>query len=197
MNQEREFIDLLAFDPQTASEFGTPVDSIKGAILLYALPSGHLQASPLNDSLGLCNTPGNRFARQVTENSCALMAILHLLMNEPSGLWTEDPFFLKRLLEIDSPVEAGHFISNCSELYDLHHKYAGFPEEDGEVEEVLYHFVAVLQVNGKVLLFDGRRAKPVVQAAENGENCFASICRVVDRLREDDNIEVLSALALI
>ena len=188
---------MLAFDRQTAAEFGTPVEEVKAAILLYALPPNQHLAAPLQDSFASRNSENCRFARQIIENSCALMAMLHLLMNDSERLWQEDPLLLKRLLEIDSPIDAGTFIAGVEELYDLHHQYAGFPEEDGEVEEVLYHFVAVVpRGDGKVLMFDGRRGEPSEFEGENGDT-FGSICRVVNELKSKHDIEVLSAMALI
>lgn len=200
MIEAREFIDLLAFDRQTAAELGTPVDSVKAAILLYALPASQHEPAPLADSSALKNTSGRvKFARQVIENSCGLMAILHLLMNDAGTLWTEDPLMLKRQLldDIDSPIDAGNFIANVEELYDLHHKYAGYPEEDGQVEDVLYHFVAAVPSSDgrEVVVFDGRRAAPIVIGAE-GRGAFGAICAAVEELKAE-GIEILSALALV
>ncbi len=196
MSEESLFIDLLAFDRETAVSFGTPVDSVKAAILLYSLPESEHHPPPIFDSSSLQNSTKSRFARQVIENSCGLMAILHLLMNGHQQFWLEDPLKLKSLLTIDSPVDAGNFIAGVDEFYDLHHKYAGFPDDDGEDEEVLYHFVAVWprSEDGKVLIFDGRRVAPIELEAPG--DAFEAICRVVEHLKTQE-IEVLSAMALI
>lgn len=177
MLEEHEFIDLYSLDPNTAAEFGIPVDDCKGMILLF--PFGAID----REFEVTKSADGVKFIKQTIENSCCMMALLHILLNNPCTLlnYHQDlPLTVQKLLGHQSlPLE--QVIEESGELKEIHEEMAGSGESEQpeDLENVLYHFVAIIPAaeNGAAWLMDGMQSGPV-KFTGNSLNFFELACKI-------------------
>ena len=160
-----EFIDLYSFDPSTAIEFGIPTDQCKGMILLFPLPS--------DDAISIKSCPSMAheeavFIKQTIENSCCLMALLHLLLN----------------LEKSSSSLPHKIIEESDELKKIHEEFAqigGSPVPEIS-DKVPFHFVSIIpNANEKssIYLMDGRLSGPIKFDIKNDDgDFFEAACKI-------------------
>lgn len=174
-----EFIDLYSFDPSTAVEFGLPVDQCKGMILLFPLGE--------NDHEEYKNIENRdvfpKFIKQTIDNSCCMMALLHILLNNPDELLTESaPKTIKKLLETSDNMEK--IVEESTELEAIHKEMAlgGGTEVPEITDNVLFHFVALIPdtSTGSVWLMDGRRSGPIEFKTTEGISLFESACKIAN-----------------
>ena len=174
-----EFIDLYSFDPSTAVEFGLPVDQCKGMILLFPLGE--------NDHEEYKNIENRdvfpKFIKQTIDNSCCMMALLHILLNNPDELLTESaPKTIKKLLETSENMEK--IVEESTELEAIHKEMAlgGGTEVPEITDNVLFHFVALIPdtSTGSVWLMDGRRSGPIEFKTTEGISLFESACKIAN-----------------
>lgn len=162
LKESFQFIDLFSFDPLTAEEFGIPTDQCKGMILLFPLNEGEEEKviSTKFESAGEIIKP--KFIKQTIDNSCCLMALLHLLLNNSKELLNQSnlPEIIKNLLNSESNNEK--LIENSCELREIHEEIAriGETELPNLDDNVPFHFVALIPFEGSVWLMDGRLDGP-------------------------------------
>ena len=180
MLETLEFIDLYSFDPSTASEFGIPVLNCKGMILLF--PFGAIEQQQ-HDHLETIDSDV-KFVRQTIENSCCMMALLHILLNNPSELlnYHQDlPKTIQTLLESTDSSLLEEIVETSAELKEIHEEMAGEGETDQptDLENVLYHFVAIIPTDNSecAWLLDGMQSGPV-KFKNDSLNFFELACKI-------------------
>lgn len=177
MKESLQFIDLFSFDPSIAVDFGVPVDKFKGMILLFPLPENDKEEPARKlDYSNLSGEP--KFIKQTIGNSCSLMALLHLLLNNPSELLNQSelPQIIKTLLS--SSIGNETQIETSSELKQIHDEIAktGGTDVPDINDNVLFHYVALIPFNGSIWLMDGRRSGPI--EFMNTGNYFETACAI-------------------
>lgn len=206
LKEEYQFIDLYTFDLNSAIEFNVPIDQCKAMILLFPLP---LEAGTTAEKEGDGKDSENdfknqnlKFIKQTVENSCALMALLHILLNNPNELLspTKTPEFIKNIYLLNSDDSSSEFVEKCRDLAELHEEMAlngetNVPSSE-EIVNVPFHFVALIpdeKTNEKtnedeVWLMDGRSNGPIKfknnrkeiisNANSKSRSFFVEACRV-------------------
>ena len=180
-----EFIDLYSFDPSTAIEFGIPTDQCKGMILLFPLPS--------DDAISIKSCPSMAheeavFIKQTIENSCCLMALLHLLLNNPNDLLdlNKTPETIISLLNLEkSSSSLPHkIIEESDELKKIHEEFAqigGSPVPEIS-DKVPFHFVSIspnANEKSSIYLMDGRLSGPIKFDIKNDDgDFFEAACKI-------------------
>ena len=187
---------MFTFDPSSALEFGIPVDQCKGMILLFPLsPNDKGEDRKIsNDS----NSTEPKFIKQTIENSCCLMALLHLLLNNSQELLNEAELpEIMKTLQLKTNTE--NLIETSLELKDIHEEMAkaGGTDVPNIDDNILFHFVALIPFNGAVWLMDGRRASPI--EFKNSESFFDSACKIANEefVQKSDDQTNFAAVILI
>lgn len=201
MKESFEFIDLFTFDPSIAVDFAVPVDQFKGMILLFPLPEeakGEGEGEGEKEGEGGSMSEQPKFIKQTIENSCCLMALLHLLLNNPRELLTEScSEIIKNLQSSSSGNEL--LIENSSELKQIHDEIAKIGETNvPEIDEnVPFHFVSLIPFNGSIWLMDGRRAGPV--EFKSTRNFFETACKIANEefVQKSDDQTNFAAVILV
>lgn len=178
MKDSLEFLDLFSFDPSTAEEFGIPVNQCKAMILLFPLGGENdvEEEKVVTDNW----VERIKFIKQTIDNSCCLMALLHILLNDELLLDVQKaPRVVVKLKESSNGLE--ELIEESEELAKIHKEVAGFGEtnlSESELEDVNFHFVALVPArhSSGIVLLDGRRGEPVFYDGR-GE-FFEMACRV-------------------
>ena len=170
-----QFIDLFTFDPSSAAEFGIPVDQCKGMILLFPLsPNDKAEERAID------NSAGPKFIQQTIENSCCLMALLHLLLNNSHELLKNESDLPEIMKVLQSKSEGNELlIENSVELKEIHESIAkaGGTDVSSLEDDVPFHFVALIPFNNAIWLMDGRRSGPIEFKTFDG--CFFdSACKI-------------------
>lgn len=168
-----EFIDLYSFDPTTAVEFGLPVDQCEAMILLF--PLGENDTEEVKKER-ISSDP--KFIKQTIENSCCMMALLHILLNNPDELLKDDaPEVMRKLLANSTGLE--NIIEESSELESIHKEMAlgGGTEVPDISENVAFHFVALIPSKDNLFLMDGRKSGPI-EYKSDGISFFEAACKI-------------------
>lgn len=175
-----EFIDLYSFDPSTAIEFGLPVDQFKGMILLFPLGNGEEETFVIDDYNSSADTFDLKFIKQTIENSCCMMALLHILLNNPKELLQESkPEIIDKLIE--KKYDLDKLIEGSIELESIHKEMAliGGTDVPKIGDNVPFHFVALIPEKRSIWLMDGRRSNPIeYKNEEKDSTLFEAACKV-------------------
>ncbi|KAF3927140.1 hypothetical protein ABW20_dc0100093 [Dactylellina cionopaga] len=129
------------------------------------------------------NCPHNNvwFANQISENSCASLAMLNILFNSESVALGEELSQFKTFTNLLTPPLKGLCLQNFEFLRKIHNSFARRSEilhnnldtmdsyrnkkstqvEGSSGTETAYHFVAYVPSDGKVWELDGLRRQPV------------------------------------
>lgn len=178
LNEGNEFIDLFSFDPTTAAEFGLPVDQCKAMILLF--PLGENDKEEAKNEGDFFDSP--KFMKQTIDNSCCMMALLHILLNNPKDLLQVDtPEVIKKLLDNSNDLEK--IIEESNELESIHKEMAmgGGTEVPDISDNVPFHFVALIpSKNRSLFLMDGRRSGPIEYKITDEMSFFESACKIAN-----------------
>lgn len=183
LKKQFEFTDLYSFDPETANEFGIPVENVKGMILLFPLPETETKNETKAEANFSESSPPLVFLKQTIENSCCLMALLHILLNNPSELLDIDltPSAIKSLL--NSHNISVELIEESVELKGIHEEMAqsGNTDVPELTDSVPFHFVALIpsspSPSSGLFLMDGRRSGPI-EFKSKEMSFFENACRV-------------------
>lgn len=185
LKDNHEFIDLYSFDPLTAAEFGLPVDQCKGMILLFPLKEDEDLAEYVPNAPNASPSATPKFIKQTIENSCCLMALLHILLNNSEELIDNSkPEAMKKLIE--NKINLEKLIEESKELELIHKEMAliGGTHVPDITDNVQYHFVALIpapsnsSAKSSVWLMDGRRSGPIEFEQEEGTSLFEAACKI-------------------
>lgn len=121
--------------------------------------------------------------RQTIVNACGTIALIHALANNVGSLNLMPNSVLQRFLDATkylNPKERGNQLENNGEISKVHQALAqegqtGVPNIDDDVKN---HFIALVNVDGKLVELDGRKPAPVVHGDTTDENFIRDSFRV-------------------
>jgi len=133
------------------------------------------------------------FMKQTIHNACGTIAVLHALANNEKLLnLPKDSIFKKFLNETRdmTPYERGKHLEDSMEIGTLHEEGAqtGQTEAPNLDDDINLHFVALVEVDGKLIELDGRKSMPIVHGET--QNFLMDALRVVNEYiaREPENM---------
>jgi len=105
------------------------------------------------------------FTKQIVDNACGTIAILHALTNSKSALTIEEGSYLERFFVETvnlTPIERGDFIGASDEIEVVHVESAdeGVSEQIA-IDDVTNHFVCFISHNNRIYELDGRQSAPI------------------------------------
>lgn len=184
LKEEYEFVDLFSFEPEDSF---IPFEQFKGMILLFPLSE-----EPQVETESPCGCADSSieqqpiFIKQTIENSCCLMALLHLLLNNRKELLNSEttPHIIETLWKNQNYRE--NLLEISEDLRRIHEEMAlyGGSQVPEISDQVPFHFVALIPVkspNGSssIYLMDGRRSTgPKEFKCESGASFFETACKV-------------------
>ena len=122
-----------------------------------------------------------KFIKQTIENSCCLMALLHLLLNNPLELLNQPeatPEIIKNLqLKMEDDEKLIEKSPELKEIHDEMAKTGGTDVPDIE-DNVPFHFVSLIPFKETVWLMDGRRAGPI--EFQSTGSFFETACKIAN-----------------
>lgn len=161
--------EFYALDRDLFASFG----KVHGLVFLFRYRQNEQASASLRSGTLLDPPPSNIFfARQMTNNACATQAILSIVMNSREiDVGPELTNFKEFTSGFDS-ASKGLAISNSETIRATHNSFSAHqqfvlehsPLQNDE-EEVPYHFVSYVPVDGKVYELDGLQDGP----REHGE----------------------------
>ena len=182
-----EFIDLYSFDPSTATEFGLPINQFKGMILLFPLGNEEEEETTviIDDYNSSVDSSNPKFIKQTIGNSCCMMALLHILLNNPKELLGESkPEIIDKLLEKNSSSGLEKLIEDSIELELIHKEMSliGGTDVPNINDNVPFHFIALIPIKRSIWLMDGRRSGPIEYKNEKEEvsSLFEVACKIAN-----------------
>lgn len=175
-----EFEELLSIDEDSINQ----VQPLYGAIFLFKYRSSQYSQPQHAD---FSQDPTVFFAQQRIQNACATQAVLSILLNRPD-LETGDILNeFKSFTEAFDPELRGEAISNSDSIRQVHNSFSRpnpFIDEDDdkkpkdEENDGLYHFIAYVPVNGRLVELDGLRAN-AIDHGECGESFAKKLSEVI------------------
>lgn len=189
------FQDVFGLDPELLMMVPTPVIAV---IVLYPLTEATEAIQP-----GQMETVPNDlfYMKQTIGNACGTIAVLHCLGNNVKRMRIEDGSFLDRFLKNSasmSPEERGKLLEAQEDLEAAHATAAndGDTAVPGADDEINLHFVALVNIEGRLLELDGRKKGPVDHGSTSDETLLQDCAHVVRNLVEMTNSCSFSMLAL-
>jgi ubiquitin carboxyl-terminal hydrolase L3 len=151
--------ELLAFVPQPciAVIISFPYDKLK--------PEKNKEREKIEKD-GQEVSPNVYFMKQLIENACGTIALIHSIANNTNRLKFSHESAIKQFIEstkTKTPVERGEALSRNKDIAQLHVQAARSgetetPAEDAEVES---HFVCFCEVDGCLYELDGTKQFPI------------------------------------
>lgn len=110
-------------------------------------------------------SPNLFYMKQVVENACGTVALIHAVANGQEHLHLKDGF-LKQFLEQAKDLSAsqrGELLEKAEDIINLHKSIAQCGQTEAPEPEcpVNYHFVAFTQKDGCMYELDGRKECPI------------------------------------
>lgn len=155
------FTDIYSLDePDLISFLPRPMQAV---ILLFPVTEAY-ESFKDSESVDTDSKDGNIiWMKQVVKNACGLYAMLHSLLNLPSGLIVQQSpvsNFRQKLEQSGAdPVELVQSIT--SQMYSTFGQQ-GQTEAPAAQDDVELHFVTFVKVGNQIYELDGRRDGPVV-----------------------------------
>mmetsp|Transcript_51963 Transcript_51963/g.52946 ORF Transcript_51963/g.52946 Transcript_51963/m.52946 type:complete len:188 (+) Transcript_51963:190-753(+) len=179
---------------------------VTAVLMLY--PLTEKQTSNTEDDIVATSEMQDKvwFTKQRIGNACGTIGLLHSLLNAPEprlfqkNSWLEnfmkdcpitlDPIAKAERLEQDSDIEKMHDEATSSE--------ANATDRGNSEEEVLTHFIALVNVDNKLYELDGRKKGPIYHGPTNQASLLRDACDVVKKFMAKDPTEMrftMTALA--
>mmetsp|Transcript_33919 Transcript_33919/g.61235 ORF Transcript_33919/g.61235 Transcript_33919/m.61235 type:complete len:234 (-) Transcript_33919:288-989(-) len=162
-----------------------------GLILCYPITPETEKANEEEDAKQRAqsiDTSKTYFLKQSIGNACGTIAVLHSIYNNLGRIQLEPGSFLDRFLKAsrDLSPDARAELLACppADLDDLSRAHAiAAGEGDSTVpsatDDINLHFVAFVEVDGKLWQFDGRRGAPVFHGTTSDETLLKDSVAVV------------------
>jgi len=198
-----QFVDVFSTEDWALEMITQPVTAV---LMLY--PLTEKQTSNTQDDIVATSEMQDKvwFTKQRIGNACGTIGLLHSLLNAPEprlfqkNSWLEnfmkdcpitlDPIAKAERLEQDSDIEKMHDEATSSE--------ANATDRGNSEEEVLTHFIALVNVDNKLYELDGRKKGPIYHGPTNQASLLRDACDVVKKFMAKDPTEMrftMTALA--
>ncbi|KAL4640351.1 ubiquitin carboxyl-terminal hydrolase isozyme L1 [Arapaima gigas] len=182
------FVDVLGLEDESLSGVPRPSGAV---MLLFPLTQQHEAFRKKQTAEMGSNSkedPKVYFIKQTVVNSCGTVGLLHAVANNKSSLEFDDNSTLKKFLEETasmSPADRAKQLEGNKEIHAAHDDVAAEGQCRVEQDNVNFHFITFVNVDGQLYELDGRLEHPVNHGATK-EATFvmdaAKICRqFVDR----------------
>lgn len=196
VNESWRFVDVLGLEREQLSAVPKTCCAL---ILLFPLTQQHKDFREQQaDKIG--KDSGIYFLKQVASNSCGTIALLHAVANNKgkvtfvgnSALQT----FLDETADMSSDGRAKHLEKNMT-IFEAHNRVAAQGQCRPEDDQVNFHSIAFVNVNGQLYEFDGKMNGPLNHGATSNESFIMDAAKVCNGFMQREKGEVrFSSVAL-
>lgn len=193
--------DIISFDEELIPMIPTPALAV-----LFLFPTGPKYTEyceKLNKKMKEKQeeVDGVYYMKQTIRNACGTVALIHAVANNESVLNLHDDSVLKKFLDATrrlSPEEKGKYLEQDTEISSVHESSAqqGQTETPNLDEDVNPHFIAIVNVKGKLVELDGRKLGPLMHGDTSEKTFLKDALRVckeyIERDPENLNFNALS-----
>lgn len=179
VDESCRFVDVVGLESDQLSAVPKPCCAL---MLLFPLTQQH-ESFRQQQADKVAGDAEVYFLKQTLGNSCGTIALLHAVANNESKLKFVTGSILKKFLEDTAEMSAddrAKHLENHKDILDAHNKVASQGQGRQEADNVNFHFVAFVNVNGQLLEFDGKMNGPVNHGATSDGSFVtdaASLCR--------------------
>uniref|UniRef100_A0A3B5KRL7 Ubiquitin carboxyl-terminal hydrolase n=1 Tax=Xiphophorus couchianus TaxID=32473 RepID=A0A3B5KRL7_9TELE len=174
------FVDILGLEGEQLTAVPKPSCAL---MLLFPLTQQH-EAFRTQQANKISGGSDVYFLKQVASNSCGTIALVHAIANNKAKMTFENGSVLKTFLDETAGMSP-----------DERSKHLEGNKPEGE--QVNFHFIAFVNVNGQLYEFDGKMNGPVNHGATKDETFVTDAAKVCRSFMEREKDEVrFSAVAL-
>ncbi|KAG1668524.1 hypothetical protein FOA52_012118 [Chlamydomonas sp. UWO 241] len=201
-----EFADVYGLDDELLAMVPQPVLAV---LLCYPITDDTEAAMKAEDAASACspgtptNGPGSvYFMEQTIGNACGTIGLLHIVGNvgverKPDSFL--DQFFLATA-SMD-PAARGKYLEDPPEgapnIEEAHQAASLQGQSAAPTEDVLLHFVAFVNHNGRLVQLDGRRPRPVDCGPTSDASLLKDTAAVVVKFAEITKSITFNLMALV
>ncbi|XP_037546414.1 ubiquitin carboxyl-terminal hydrolase isozyme L1 isoform X2 [Nematolebias whitei] len=165
-------VDLLGVEDDQLSAVPKPCCAL---MLLFPLTQQHesFRAQQADEVSGGSHV---YFLKQTAVNSCGTIALVHAIANIKDKLTFDGDSVLNAFLKETANMSAddrAKCLENNKAICDAHNEVAKEGQCQPEADEVNFHFIAFVNVNGQLYEFDGKMNGPVNHGATKEESFVA------------------------
>ncbi|XP_043971672.1 ubiquitin carboxyl-terminal hydrolase isozyme L1 [Gambusia affinis] len=190
------FVDILGLEGEQLTAVPKPSCAL---MLLFPLTQQH-EAFRTQQANKISGGSDVYFLKQVASNSCGTIALVHAIANNKTKMTFENGSVLKTFLDETagmSPDERSKHLEGNKAICEAHNEVAREGQCRPEGEQVNFHFIAFVNVNGELYEFDGKMNGPVNHGATKDETFVTDAAKVCRSFMEREKDEVrFSAVAL-
>lgn len=189
--QAYEFVDVFSTEEWALEMIAQPVQAV---LLLYPLTKVQNEYRDSPESIVKDSSSDVWFIKQRIGNACGTIALLHALLNGPKELFVPDSWLAQfaRATQTSTPIDRAQQLEQDNQIAK-HHDQATSSEQNATTrgcldDNLITHFVALVEVNGKLYELDGRKEGPICHGP--CQNLLKDGCAVVKKFMERDPDEV-------
>ncbi|XP_007549701.1 ubiquitin carboxyl-terminal hydrolase isozyme L1 isoform X1 [Poecilia latipinna] len=190
------FVDILGLEGEQLTAVPKPSCAL---MLLFPLTQQH-EEFRIQQANKVTGGSDVYFLKQVASNSCGTIALVHAIANNKAKMTFENGSVLKTFLDETagmSPDERSKHLEGNKAICEVHNEVAKEGQCRPEGEQVNFHFIAFVNVNGQLYEFDGKMNGPVNHGATKDETFVTDAAKVCRSFMEREKDEVrFSAVAL-
>lgn len=188
-------VDVLGLEEDQLSAVPKPCC---GLMLLFPLTQQH-ESFRQQQADKVSTDSDVYFLKQTVGNSCGTIALLHVVANN-RDITFSDGSALKKFLDdtagMSADERAKHFVENQA-IKEAHNDVAAQGQCRPEADEVNFHFIAFVNVNGQLYELDGKMKGAVHHCATKSETFVKDAAEICRGFMEREKGEVrFSAVAL-
>ncbi|KAK7166411.1 hypothetical protein R3I93_006242 [Phoxinus phoxinus] len=188
------FVDVLGLEDESLSGVPSPCCAM---MLLFPLTQQH---EDFRSKQSVEDTKHVYFLKQTVVNSCGTVGLVHAVANNQDSIDFDNNSTLKKFLKATSGMSAAERAKELEQNKDIqetHDAVANEGECRPEADEVNFHFITFVNVNGQLYELDGRIDGPVSHGPTKPESLVMDAARVCREFTEREKGEVrFSAVAL-
>lgn len=185
-----DFVDVFSTEDWALQMIPQPVQAV---MLLYPLTKVQTSYADPPETVKT-DSKDVWFIKQRIGNACGTIALLHAMLNGPKDRFASDSWLSSFATATDSmtPLERAEHLEGDKQIAEKHDQATSSERNStsrGSLEDnVLTHFVALVEVNGELFELDGRKAGPVSHGP--CENLLVDACKVIKKFMDRDPAEM-------
>lgn len=187
--------DVISFDEEFVNMVPSPCLAL---LLLFPWTPKYFEHTEKQEELlkgKQEEVDGVYYMKQTIKNGCGTIALIHAVANNESHLNLQPESALKKFLNLTrnlTPEEKGKELEQNMDISTAHESSAqeGQTETPNIDDDVNLHFIALVNVNGKLLELDGRKFGPIVHGSTSEKTFVKDAFRVCKEYmaREPENL---------